>query len=218
MPKESFEAKRRRAVEIFDRLDAQMPNAEIELRYQDPFQLLVAVILSAQCTDKRVNLVTPGLFKRFPTPAAMARARTGEVEKLIQSCGLFRSKAKNLIAASQALVAEHGGAVPSSRDVLVTLPGVGTKTAGVVCMHLEGDRAFPVDTHIQRLSLRLGLTLQTHPDKVERDLQALLPSDRWKKGHQLLIWHGRRTCYARSPACDSCVVRALCPRIGVAKR
>ncbi len=217
MPKEALEAKRRRAVQVFDRLDAQMPNAEIELRYEDPFQLLVAVILSAQCTDKRVNAVTPALFARFPDPAAFAKARTAEVEKLIQTCGLYRSKAKNLIAAARALQAEHAGQVPNSRETLVTLPGVGRKTAGVVCMHLEGDHAFPVDTHILRLSYRLGFSEHDHPDKVEADLQRLLPPERWKKGHQLLIWHGRRTCYARSPACESCVVNALCPKRGVAR-
>ncbi len=217
MAKESLEARRRRAVSVFDRLEEHMPQARIELRYETPFQLLVAVMLSAQCTDKRVNLVTPALFARYPDAARMAGALQSDVERCIQSCGLYRSKAKNLIAASRSLVSGHGGAVPTSRRELTALAGVGPKTAGVVCIHLEGDAAFPVDTHIQRIARRLGLTRHTHPDKVEVDLRALLPAARWTKGHQLLIWHGRRTCHARTPDCEACVVRALCPKIGLPK-
>jgi endonuclease-3 len=204
-------------LEVFDRLEAEMPEARIELDYRTPVELLVAVILSAQCTDKRVNLVTPALFRRYPDARAFADADLAELEGLIKTCGLYRAKAKNLIAAAKALVAEHGGQVPLSRDALERLPGVGHKTAGVVCTHLGGDAAFPVDTHIKRLAKRLGFTAHHDPDKVEADLSALLPSDRWTKGHQLLIWHGRRTCFARSPACERCVVAGLCPRIGVAK-
>lgn len=192
-----------------------MPDARIELDYSTPLELLVAVILSAQCTDKRVNLVTPALFRRFPDAAAYASASVQEVEPFIQTCGLYRAKAKNLIAAARALVAEHGGQVPRSRAVLETLPGVGHKTAGVVCIHLGGDDAFPVDTHVKRLAFRLGFSSHVDPDKVELDLQALLPAERWMKGHQLLVWHGRRTCFARSPACERCVVAARCPRKGV---
>ncbi|ATB31514.1 endonuclease III [Melittangium boletus DSM 14713] len=192
-----------------------MPDVRIELDYRTPLELLVAVILSAQCTDKRVNLVTPALFERFPDAAAYARASVEEVEPFIQSCGLYRAKAKNLVAAARALVAEHGGEVPRSRASLETLPGVGHKTAGVVCMHLGGDEAFPVDTHVKRLAFRLGFTRHTDPDKVEEDMQGLLPSPQWMKGHQLLVWHGRRTCFARAPACERCVVAELCPRKGV---
>jgi endonuclease III len=213
--RESSQSKRLRAIEVLERLERAMPDVRIELDYRTPWELLVAVILSAQCTDKRVNLVTPALFQRFPDAAASASASVEEVEPFIQSCGLYRAKAKNLIAAARALVAEHGGEVPRSRALLETLPGVGRKTAGVVCIHLGGDDAFPVDTHVKRLAWRLGFTRHEDPDKVEMDMQALLPSERWMKGHQLLVWHGRRTCFARSPACERCPVAPLCPKKGV---
>lgn len=202
-------------MEVLDRLGSEMPEAHIELDYRTPLELLVAVILSAQCTDKRVNMVTPALFQRFPDARAYAAVRPEDVEPFIQTCGLYRAKAKNLVAAAKALVLEHGGEVPRSREALEKLPGVGRKTAGVVCIHLGGDAAFPVDTHVKRLANRLGFTRQTDPDKVERDLQALLPPERWMNGHQLLVWHGRRTCFARSPACERCVVAGLCPKRGV---
>jgi endonuclease-3 len=213
--KETKEAKRRRAAAVIAGLDAHMPNAKIELGYQTPLELLVSVILSAQCTDKRVNLVTPALFRRYPTAHAYATASAQELESLIKTCGLYRSKAKNIIAAAQVLVRDYGGRVPASRAELEKLPGVGRKTAGVVTIHLGGDAALPVDTHIRRLARRLGFSRQSNPDKVERDLRDLLPSDVWAKAHQLLIWHGRRTCFARAPACDRCVVESLCPRIGL---
>ncbi|HVE82067.1 MAG TPA: endonuclease III [Myxococcales bacterium] len=213
--RESKSDKRRRAAALMDRLEAHMPEVKIELDYGTPMQLLVSVILSAQCTDKRVNLVTPALFRRFPDAGAFAGAETAEVEQLIRTCGLYRAKAKSIIAAARAITSEHGGQVPVTRDALETLPGVGHKTAGVVAIHLGTDQAFPVDTHILRLSRRMGLSRQTHPDKVEEDLRDLLPPARWAKGHLLLIWHGRRTCFARSPECDRCVVSALCPKIGV---
>jgi endonuclease-3 len=213
--RETTEAKRRRAIEVLDRLGTEMPEVRIELDYHNPLELLVAVILSAQCTDKRVNLVTPALFQRFPDARAYAAVKPEELEPYIQTCGLYRNKAKNIVAAAKALVAEHGGEVPRSREALEQLPGVGRKTAGVVCIHLGGDAAFPVDTHVKRLAGRLGFTRETDPDKVERDLQALLPPERWMNGHQLLVWHGRRTCFARSPACERCVVAELCPKRGV---
>lgn len=213
--RETTEAKRRRAIEVLDRLGTEMPEVRIELDYHTPLELLVAVILSAQCTDKRVNMVTPALFQRFPDAQAYASVKPEAVEPFIQTCGLYRAKAKNIVAAAKALVAEHGGQVPLARSALEKLPGVGRKTAGVVCIHLGGDAAFPVDTHVKRLAYRLGFTRQTDPDKVEADLQALLPTERWMVGHQLLVWHGRRTCFARSPACERCVVAALCPKKGV---
>lgn len=216
--RESKSARAARAGEILDRLDRQMPEAKIELDYGTPLQLLVAVILSAQCTDRRVNMVTPTLFQRYPDARAFAGAEVKELEGYIRTCGLYRSKARNIIAAAQALVADHAGQVPTSRDALVALPGVGRKTAGVVAIHLGGDPAFPVDTHIKRLARRMGLSKESHPDKVERDLRQLLPPERWAKGHQLLIWHGRRTCFARNPECRRCVVNALCPKLGVEKR
>jgi endonuclease-3 len=160
-------------------------------------------------------MVTPALFQRFPDAQAYASVKPEVVEPFIQTCGLYRNKAKNIVAAAKALVAQHGGEVPRLREALEKLPGVGRKTAGVVCIHLGGDAAFPVDTHVKRLAWRLGFTRQTDPDKVERDLQALLPSERWMNGHQLLVWHGRRTCFARSPACERCVVADLCPKRGV---
>jgi endonuclease-3 len=213
--RETTEAKRRRAIEVLDRLGTEMPEVRIQLDYHTPLELLVAVILSAQCTDKRVNLVTPALFQRFPDARAFASVKPELVEPYIQTCGLYRNKAKNIVAAAKALVAEHGGEVPRSRAALEKLPGVGNKTAGVVCIHLGGDAAFPVDTHVKRLAYRLGFTRQQDPDKVEKELQALVPPERWMTGHQLLVWHGRRTCFARSPACERCVVAALCPRRGV---
>ncbi len=215
MAREAKAAKSERAVRILDRLERQMPEARIELDYSTPLELLVAVMLSAQCTDKRVNLVTPALFKRYPNAEAYASADLRELEGFIRTCGLYQSKAKNLIAAAKSLVAEHGGEVPVSREALETLAGVGRKTAGVVSMHLGEPCAFPVDTHVLRLSNRMGLSTHSNPDKVERDLQALVPQARWTMGHQLLIWHGRRTCTARSPACDRCVVADLCPKRGV---
>ena len=218
MARETVGAKSRRARKVFDRLDAHMPGAKIELDFRTPFQLLVSVILSAQCTDRRVNLVTPALFRRFRTPADYAGATHQELESLIRTCGLFRSKARSIIAAAKTVVEKHHGLVPKTRAELETLPGVGRKTAGVVSIHLGGDAALPVDTHIRRLARRLGFSSSDKPDQVELDLQALLPSDLWAKAHQLLIWHGRRTCFARSPACERCVVTDLCPRIGVARR
>jgi endonuclease III len=215
MVREPLVLKRARARRIFASLARAMPDAKIELAYQSPMELLVAVMLSAQCTDKRVNLVTPPLFRHYRTVRSFAHAQLGELQSLIRTCGLFRTKAKNIIAAAQAIAAQHGGRVPRTREELETLPGVGHKTAGVVCNHLGDERAFPVDTHIQRLAWRIGLSRQRHPDKVEEDLQQLFPAHLWSQGHQLLIWHGRRVCSARSPACERCVVFRWCERRGV---
>lgn len=215
--RESKAAKRERAAAVIARLDAQMPNAKIELSYRTPLELLVSVILSAQCSDRRVNQVTPALFARYPTAESYARAPRAELQAYIKTCGLYRSKAKSIIGMAKALVREHGGLVPVARSELEALPGVGRKSAGVVSIHLGGGEAFPVDTHIRRLSYRLGFTRHTDPNKVETALRALLPSALWAKAHQLLIWHGRRTCFARSPACDRCVVAELCPKRGVPK-
>ena len=204
-----------RAAAVLDKLDAAMPEAKIELDHGSPWQLLVAVVLSAQSTDRRVNMVTPALHQAFPGPADYAKASPGEIEQHIKTLGLFRNKAKNLVALGKALMAEHQGAVPVSRAALAALPGVGNKTAGVVSMHIGGDRAFPVDTHVMRLSYRLGFTKHDKPDDIEEDLRALLPEDRWFQGHQLLIWHGRRVCHAVGPECHRCVVAELCPKKGV---
>lgn len=215
MARETKHAKAARALEVIQWLDAHMPEAKIELDFTTPLELLVAVILSAQCTDKRVNMVTPALFQKYRTAADYAGADLSELESYVKTCGLYRSKAKNIIAAGKALTENHAGVVPKSRELLAALPGVGRKTAGVVCIHLGGDEAFPVDTHILRLSKRLGFSTKEDPDKVEEDLRELLPSSWWMKGHQLLIWHGRRTCFARSPECERCVVASLCPKNGV---
>jgi len=217
MARESKSAKSARALQVLQALDASMPEARIELDYRTPFELLVAVVLAAQCTDKRVNLTTPALFARFPDARAMARAPTPALQKLIRSCGFFRAKTRSLRAVSQALLERHAGQVPLLRAELAALPGVGNKTAGVVSIHVGGEPAFPVDTHVRRLSRRLGFTRSLEPDHIEEDLQALLPKELWAKGHQLLVWHGRRTCFARKPACERCVVAANCPKVGVPK-
>ena len=213
--REPIEHKRTRAVEIIERLDHAMPEAKIELDYRTPLELVVAVALSAQTTDKRVNLVTPALFARFPTAADYARATPSEVEAYVKTVGLFRNKSKNLVKLGQVLMERHGGEVPASRAELAELPGVGNKTAGVVTIHLGAERAFPVDTHILRLSKRLGLSTKSDPDDVEADLRKVFPEELWFKAHQLIIWHGRRCCDALRPECHRCVVADLCPKRGV---
>ncbi len=192
-----------------------MPEARIELDFGTNLQLLVSVILSAQCTDARVNQATPGLFAAFPDAAAYAAARPEDLWPHVRSLGLFRNKARAIVAAARAIVGEHEGRVPRTREALEALPGVGRKTAGVVLVHLGAGHAFPVDTHVGRVARRLGLTRETNPDRVEEDLSALLPPERWGKAHQLLVWHGRRTCHARKPDCAACVVRRLGRRVGV---
>ena len=215
MAAEARSAKSARAVALLARLDAAMPEAVIELDYRTPLELVVAVALAAQTTDRRVNQVTPALFRDFPSAEHYARATPAELEPYLKTVGLFRNKAKNLANLGKALVSQHQGQVPVRRAVLAQLPGVGQKTAGVVAMHLGGDFAFPVDTHVLRLSKRLGLSTSDDPDDVEADLQKLVPKELWFKGHQLLVWHGRRVCHARSPECHRCVVAGLCPRRGV---
>jgi endonuclease-3 len=207
--------RRARAAEIVDRLERAMPDVRIALEFGDDVQLLVSVILSAQSTDVGVNRVTPALFARFPDAASYAAARPEELWPYVRSLGLFRNKAKAIVAAMAAIAREHGGRVPRTREALEALPGVGRKTAGVVLVHLGAAHAFPVDTHVGRVSRRLGLSRHEDPSKVEQDLMALLPEERWAKGHQLFVWHGRRTCAARAPACSRCAVEDLCPKRGV---
>ncbi len=211
------EGKRARAREIVDRLERAMPDVRIALEFQDDVQLLVSVILSAQSTDVGVNRATPALFARYPAAAAYASAAPEDLWPFIRSLGLYRNKAKAIVAAMQAIAREHGGRVPRTREALEELPGVGRKTAGVVLVHLGAGHAFPVDTHVGRVSRRLGLSRETDPSKVERDLMRLLPEERWAKGHQLFVWHGRRTCKALAPACSRCAVDPLCPKRGVPK-
>lgn len=215
MPRECRADRAARALAIHARLDAALPEARIALKYQDELQLLVAVMLSAQCTDAVVNQVTPAVFARYRTAADYAEASERELGALIRRCGLWRSKARNIVAAMRAIADEHGGRLPRTREALEALPGVGRKTAGVVLLHAFDLPAFPVDTHVGRIARRLGLSHQTDPDRVEEDLCALWPPALWGRAHQLLIWHGRRTCKATRPLCAACPVEALCPRLGV---
>jgi endonuclease III len=200
------------AAELYRRLAESYPDAHCELDYASAWQLLVATILSAQCTDKRVNMVTPVLFATYPTPAAMARARQEDVEEIIKSTGFFRNKAKAIIAMSGALVEQHGGEVPNRMESLVVLPGVGRKTANVVLGNAFNiNEGVVVDTHVTRLSRLLGLTTETDPVRIEQDLARLFSRDQWTMLSHLLIWHGRRVCDARKPRCDECVLAAICP-------
>ncbi len=212
------EHERARASEVVDRLERSMPEARIALEFRDDLQLLASVILSAQSTDVRVNLVSPKLFARFPDAAAYARAEPEALWPFIQTLGLFRAKAKSLVGAMRAIAALHGGRVPRDRAALEALPGVGRKTAGVVLVHLGADQAFPVDTHVGRVARRLGFTRERDPDRVEERLRLLVPRERWGRGHQLFVWHGRRTCTARAPACARCVLEDLCPKVGVPRQ
>jgi endonuclease-3 len=201
--------------EIVDRLAAAMPDVRIALEFGDDLQLLVSVILSAQSTDVGVNRVTPALFTRYRAAGDYARAAPEELWPFIRSLGLYRNKAKAIVAAMQVIERDHGGRVPRTREALEALPGVGRKTAGVVLVHLGAAQAFPVDTHVGRVSRRLAFTREDDPSKVEQDLMALLPEERWGHAHQLFVWHGRRTCHARGPLCSRCPVEALCPKRGV---
>ncbi|HEU4685933.1 MAG TPA: endonuclease III [Nitrospira sp.] len=187
-----------------------IPQARMELRSRSPWELLVATILSAQCTDERVNQVTPALFRRFPTPAALGKARLPEVEELIRPTGFFKSKAKNIVAAAQAVSDRFHGAVPATMEELVTLPGVGRKTANVLLGNAFGKPAVVVDTHVKRVANRLGLTTSEDPDQIERDLQQLLPESQWTAVSQRLLLHGRYTCTARNPQCHRCPIYADC--------
>ena len=201
-----------RSARLYDALLATYPDAHCELDFATPFQLLVATILSAQCTDRRVNMVTPALFARFPDAAALAAAPLDEVEALVRTTGFFRSKAKNLVAMAAALVAGHGGEVPADMAALVRLPGVGRKTANVILGNAFGVSAgVVVDTHVARLSARLGLSAADDPVRIEADLARLFPQERWTMLSHLLIFHGRRTCDARRPRCEACAVREMCP-------
>jgi endonuclease-3 len=197
---------------ILDRLEKIYPDADCELNYKNAYELLVATILSAQCTDKRVNAVTPALFARYPEAKDLAVARLPEVEEIIRSTGFFRSKSKSITACAQALVANHGGVVPRDFDAAVKLKGVGRKTASVVLGHAYGiAEGIAVDTHVLRLTDRLGLTKHHDPIRVEQDLMRIVPKDRWVKTTDLLIFHGRRTCDARKPRCGECGIFDLCP-------
>ncbi|HTO89131.1 MAG TPA: endonuclease III [Thermoanaerobaculia bacterium] len=215
-PRESAEAKKRRTGRILRRLAKAYPEARCALHFASPLELLVATILSAQCTDVRVNQVTPALFRKYRTAADYARAKPGELERDIRSTGFFNSKARSLRRAGAAIAAEHGGKVPGTMEELLELPGVGRKTANVVLGNAFGrEEGFVVDTHVGRLARRMGLTWERDPLKVERDLSALVPRGQRTMAAHYFIFHGRRVCQARKPACESCPVLPLCPRVGV---
>jgi len=210
--RESKPKKRQRTEEILQRLNEEYPEACCALEHRTPLQLLVATILSAQCTDKRVNMVTPALFERFPDAASFAAADMVELEEMIRSTGFYRNKAKSLQGLGQALQSDHEGEVPATMKELSSLPGVGRKTANVVLGNAFGiDEGVVVDTHVGRLSNRLGLTEESNPVKIESDLMALVPKEAWTLWAHLLIFHGRQVCKARKPACADCVLADLCP-------
>ncbi len=215
-PAKAEPAARRRAKRIYDKLVELYPDAHCALDHKNAFELIIATILSAQCTDVRVNMVTPDLFKRYPDAHALAKAKQADVEDLVRTTGFFRNKAKSLLGASRRMVEHHGGEVPDTMDELTALPGVARKTANVVLGNAFGKNVgVVVDTHVGRLSRRLGLTEQTDPVKVEQDLMALLPRDTWTMLSHLLIYHGRQVCAARNPKCDDCALARSCPKVGV---
>jgi len=216
MFRESLQTKTARLKKIIAGFQKTYPDAHCELTYANPLQLLVAVILSAQCTDKRVNLITPKLFKKYRTAKDFADAPRAELEQFIKSAGFFRSKAKNIQNCCRNLVERHGGEVPRTMEELIQLDGVGRKTANVVLGNAFGVVVgVVVDTHMIRLSYRLGLAAARTPEKIELELMKLLPQKYWLDFSHWLVWHGRRRCFARKPDCENCEVVKWCPRIGV---
>jgi len=217
MPRESVQAKAARVRKIIAGLQKTYPDAHCELNHSNPLELLVATILSAQCTDKRVNVVSAGLFKKYRTAADYAKASPAELEQDIRTTGFYRNKAKNIQACCRKLVERHGGQVPQSMEELTHLDGVGRKTANVVLGNAFGiQEGIVVDTHVARLSNRLGLTRQNDPEKIEQELMKFVPRELWTLFSHWLIWHGRRRCYARSPDCPNCEIKKLCPSAGKA--
>lgn len=211
MIRESLDHKKKRALEIIARLKTMYPEAQIELNFKTPIQLVVAVILSAQCTDKRVNLVTPSLFKKYKTVRDFANAKPKELEEAIHSTGFYRAKAKNIMGCAKGILANFGGTVPKRMEDLVTLPGVGRKTANVILGNIYDTPGLVVDTHMIRVSNRLALTDKQDPHKIEQELCELIPQNEWTLFSHLIIWHGRRRCYARKPNCPDCLLNTLCP-------
>ncbi len=215
MTKKAPDPLRQRAGRIVRKLAQLYPDAHCALHYENPLQLLIATILSAQCTDERVNRVTPALFARYPDAHAFATADPAELEKMIQSTGFFRNKARNIIACCRQLVELHNGEVPRTMEELVPLPGVGRKTANVILGNAFDVPGIPVDTHVGRLSQRMGLSVHDDPEKIERDLMALVPRPKWTMFAHRMIFHGRQVCHARKPLCEQCALAALCPRKGM---
>ena len=212
MARESFKAKAERCAEVLRRLDAAYPNAHCELNFSNPLELLIATILSAQCTDKQVNIVTASVFKKYRSAADYAHASLPELEQDLRAIGLYRNKAKNIQSCCRQLLELHDGQVPASMEALVQLGGVGRKTANVVLGNaFDINDGVVVDTHVARLSGRLDFTRETKPEKIEAALQALVPREQWTMVSHWLIWHGRRRCFARNPDCPGCEVKELCP-------
>ncbi len=212
MPRESKKKRAERAEQIYDLLWEEYPDARCALEHRDPYQLAVATILSAQCTDERVNMVTPALFEAYPSVEELAGARTEELEEMIRSTGFFRNKAKSLIGMATGVSERHGGELPRSMDELVKLPGMGRKTANVVLGNAFGiDEGVVVDTHVKRLSGLTGLSGEKTPEKIEKELMGIFPRERWTMISHLLIFHGRQVCKARKPRCEACVASHLCP-------
>jgi len=207
--------KKVRAKVIYSQLSKSYPNVRCELDYKNAFQLLVATVVSAQCTDKRVNQTTPALFKKYSNPQKMAKADLRDIQKLVKSTGFFRAKAKNIKGLSNKIMQDFDGKVPSNLEDLITLPGVGRKTANVVLGHAFGIPGITVDTHFGRLSRRFGWSKQNNPVKVEFEVGELIPEKEWTNLSQRMIWHGRRVCHSRKPACGACALAKLCPSYGI---
>ncbi|MEA4853849.1 MAG: endonuclease III [Christensenella sp.] len=196
---------------IIERLRIEYADTTTALHFENPYELMVATILAAQCTDARVNIVTKDLFPKYPSPKELAQADLCELEGYIKTCGLYKSKAKNLIACAQRIMTEYGGKVPHTMEDLTSLAGVGRKTANVVLAFAFGIPAFPVDTHVKRVTNRLGLAHSDNPDKVEEQVTKIIKKEDWTAAHHWLIWHGRRVCKAQKPVCGKCCVADLCP-------
>ena len=216
IPRLRGEALRTHALEIQRRLAATYPDAHCELTHRNAFELAVATVLSAQCTDARVNMVTPELFRRWPTPEALANASLDAIESVIKSTGFYRNKAKSILGLAQQVVADHHGEIPADMEALVRLPGIGRKTANVVLGNaFDRNDGIVVDTHVARLSARFGFTRETDPVKIERALIPLFPRESWTQLSHLMIWHGRRTCAALRPRCGDCVLADVCPSVSL---
>ena len=213
--RESLVRKKVRARVIYRILSKTYPNVQCELNYKTPYQLLVATVLSAQCTDKRVNQTTPALFKSYPNPLKMAQADIKDIQRLVKSTGFYRAKAKNIKTLSSKIITDFNGKVPNNLESLITLPGVGRKTANVVLGHAFGIPGITVDTHFGRLSRRFGWSKSLDPVKVEFEVGDLFPKKEWTNLSQRLIWHGRRVCHSRKPACGACPIANYCPSFGV---
>ena len=213
--RESLANKKIRAKAIYRTLSKTYPNVRCELNYKTAYQLLVATVLSAQCTDKRVNQTTPALFKKYPNPVKMAQADIKDIQRLVKSTGFYRAKAKNIKTLSSKIITDFDGRVPNKLESLITLPGVGRKTANVVLGHAFGIPGITVDTHFGRLSRRFGWSRSLDPVKVEFEVGKLIPEKEWTNLSQRLIWHGRRVCHSRKPACGACPIAKYCPSYGM---